>query len=244
MKKKAFIALGAAVLFAAGFAAIALALGSTSGAGSSGGPTTDFTYDGQKIAAADFGPPWTTDPNIATQGGWVSTPLTFSCEAGTLAMTAKADAADMTIDGNTASFAAPQGDIIVGVLWKSGNDATVTQSTWVNDGSAATVTLSKGWSGSRIFYCVQAEGSTTGTTGETTVTTGTTVTTTVTTPGTTGTTTVTTPGTTGTTTVTTPGTTETQTTTTTVTTPGTKPPKKHHNKPSAPAPKKKLAFTP
>lgn len=55
MKKKILIALGAATLFAAGFAAIALALGSTSGAGSSGGPTDPFVYDGQTIAAADFG---------------------------------------------------------------------------------------------------------------------------------------------------------------------------------------------
>jgi hypothetical protein len=84
----------------------------------------------------------------------------------------------------------------------------------------------------------------------TTETTTVTVPTTVTTPGTTVTTpgtTVTTPGTTVTTpgtTVTTPGGTTTVTTTTTTTTPASKPPKKHHKPSSAPAPKKKLAFTP
>jgi hypothetical protein len=120
---------------------------------SSGGPKQAFTYDGDTISAAAFGQPWTGGSNAASQSGWVRTPLSLDCEGGTLALTAKVGVDAMTVTGKTASFSAPGGAVIVGVLWKSGRAASVTGATWAEDGSAATVTLSKEWGSSRVFYC-------------------------------------------------------------------------------------------
>jgi hypothetical protein len=118
-----------------------------------GGPQQSFTYDGQTISASAFGQPWTGGSKVSSQAGWVKTPLSFDCEDGTLAMTAKVGVDAMTVTGTTATFTAPGGTAIVGVLWKSGRAANATGATWAEDGSSATVTLSKSWGNARVFYC-------------------------------------------------------------------------------------------
>jgi hypothetical protein len=168
------------VLAVAGvFAAVALAGGNTPG-GTSGSATDDFTYDGQTISHNGYGPPWA---NGADRGrGWIKTPLSFDCRAGTLAMTERVR---YTGDEVTENFAPPPGTVIVGLLWATQTETNWTSASWADDGSSASVTMAgsgkdRVWSDSRIFYCVPREGSTS------------TETTTVTTPG--STVTVTTPG--------------------------------------------------
>jgi hypothetical protein len=160
MRKKALAALGLIVLLGAGLAAagvipgVAGIMGTTTQSSSdvtTGGPGTDFSYEGQTVSHTSYGQPWTAAP--ASQSGWVQTPLSLNCEAGTLSLAGKLSAENMVVSGKTATFTPPSGAAIVGVLWKSGQSAKVTGATWAGDGSVATVTLNKAWGDSRIFYC-------------------------------------------------------------------------------------------
>lgn len=160
MRRKALASLGLIVLLAAGLAAAAVIPGIAGTIGTTtqssglitGGPKTDFSYEGQTISHTAYGQPWTSAPT--SHSGWVQTPLSLNCEAGTLALAGKT-----LVTGRTATFTPPSGAVIVGVLWKSGQNATVTQATWAGDGSSATVTLSKSWGSARIFYCTPAPAS-------------------------------------------------------------------------------------
>ena len=229
IEKRVVLTLAAMLVLAAAgvFAAVALAGGNTPG-GTSGSATDDFTYDGQTISHNAYGPPWA---NGADSGrGWIKAPLSFDCRSGTLAMTERVQ---YTGDELTESFVPPPGTVIVGLLWATQTETNWTSASWVNDGSSASVTMAgsgkeRVWSDSRIFYCLQQEGSTS------------TETTTVTTPGTTvtspsATTTVTTPGSTAT--VTTPG------STTTFTPPPQHRHKKHHHRQTFTPPNVKLPHT-
>lgn len=160
MRKKALASLGLIALLAAGLAVagvisgVAGTIGTTTQSSSDltiGGSLADFTYDGQTISQTAYGQPWTAAHT--SQSGWVQTPLQFTCEGGTLALAGKVSGNDIATTGNTATFTPPSGTVIVGVLWKSGQNATATGATWAADGSSATVTLSKRWADSRVFYC-------------------------------------------------------------------------------------------
>jgi hypothetical protein len=154
MRRKALASLGLIALLAAGLAAagvipgIAGTIGTTTQSSglTTGGPKADFTYEGQTISHTTYGQPWTSAPT--SQSGWVQTPLSLNCEAGTLALAGK-----VAMTGKTATFTPPSGAVIAGVLWKSGQNTTATQATWAGDGSSATIRLSKAWSAARIFYC-------------------------------------------------------------------------------------------
>jgi hypothetical protein len=175
--------------------------------------TGDFTYDGQTVPVSS----WPNMGNLAFVK-WVRTPLHFDCAPGTLAVTDKTTYAQ---EQNTLTFAPPAGSVIVGVLVKSGSSFDFIAAAWAEDGSAATVTITQGFSGTAVFYCNAA--APVGTTTVLTTTVGTTtIVTTITLPGTTTTapgatttlsgTTITLPGATTTlpgTTITLPGTTTT-----------------------------------
>jgi hypothetical protein len=110
--------------------------------------TGDFTYDGQTVPVSSW-------PNMGTLDfvKWVRTPLRFTCEAGTLAVTDKTTYGQ---ENTTLAFAPPAGSVIVGVLVKSGSSFDFVSAAWAEDGSAATVTITQGFSGTAVFYCRQA----------------------------------------------------------------------------------------
>jgi hypothetical protein len=138
--------------------------------------TGDFTYDGQTVPVSS----WPNMGNLAFVK-WVRTPLKFDCEAGTLAVTDKTTYAQ---EQRTLTFAPPAGSVIVGVLVKSGSMFDFASAAWAEDGSAATVTITQGFSGTAVLYCMAA--APTGTTTVLTTTVGTTtIVTTITLPGTT-----------------------------------------------------------
>jgi hypothetical protein len=155
--------------------------------------TGDFTYDGQTLAVSS----WPNMGNLAYVK-WVRTPLHFACAPGTLAVTGKTTYGREQL---TSTFAPPAGSVIVGVLIKSGSKFDIASAAWAEDGSAATVTITQGYSGTAIFYCRLAAPAATTTVLTTTVGT-TTVVTTITLPLTTTTAPVTTTAPTVTTTTT------------------------------------------
>jgi hypothetical protein len=161
MRRRVLGAAGLVGLFVVGLAATGVIPGVAGNIGTTtqsfsvlttGGPQVDFIYEGQTVSHTAYGQPWTG--GHASQAGWVQTPLNLNCEPGTLALAGKVTAQDMALTGRTATFTAPAGAVITGVLWKSGHNASATGATWAGDGSTATVTLSKAWSASRLFYCI------------------------------------------------------------------------------------------
>jgi hypothetical protein len=152
---------------------------------------------------------------------YVTTPFSFDCTPGSLTVSAKKAFDSLNPKPTDYTFAVgagsdpvvPDGSVIVGVAIHSGDGFNVNSSEWVSDGSQVKVTLDKGFSNAKVFYCTPVGGTTTATT-TSTVTTETSVS--VTTITTTVPTTVTVPNTT----VTLPAETVTNVTTITVTTPG------------------------
>jgi hypothetical protein len=151
---------------------------------------------------------------------YVTTPFSFDCTEGSLTVSAKKVfdnlnpvPTDYTFTvGAGSDPAVPDGSVIVGVAIHSGNAFNVNTSEWVSDGSQVKITLDKGFSNAKVFYCTPVGGTTT----TTTTTTATTETSeSVTTITTTVPTTITVPNTT----VTLPAETVTNVTTITVTTP-------------------------
>jgi hypothetical protein len=220
----------AAYLIPAGVSAV---MGTTTQTATLDVGTGDFTYDGQTVAVSS----WPNMGNLAYVK-WVRTPLHFDCAPGTLAVT---DKTTYEQEQSTLTFAPPAGSVIVGVLVKSGSSFDFASAAWAEDGSAATVTITQGYSGTAVFYCRLAAPA--GTTTVLTTTVGTTtVVTTITLPTTTAAGTTTTPA--GATTTTLAATTTTLAATTTTvpetTTQVLKPPKKV-TKPKAKAKKAKKA---
>jgi len=230
VKRRAAIAIALLGLFVGGFAAVApgriLALITSTvsdNATVSDSPATgDFTYDGQTIKYSD----WASNMGDASGGKllYVTTPFSFDCSPGSLTASLKKafdgspDQGDVVYTftvGAGSDPAVPAGSVIVGVGIHSGTAFSVKSSEWVNDGSQVKITLDKGFSNAKVFYCTPSSGTTTtgGTTSTSTSISTTTVTTTVTQPATTLTTTV--PGTT----VTAPPVTLTQPVTITITVP-------------------------
>ena len=135
----------AAYLIPAGISAVT---GTTTQAGGLATGTGDFIYDGQTVALSS----WPKLGNLAFVK-WVRTPLLFDCAAGTLSVT---DKTTYQQEQTTLTFTPPAGSVIVGVLVKSGSAFDFVSAAWSEDGSAATVTITKGFSGSAIFYCTAA----------------------------------------------------------------------------------------
>jgi hypothetical protein len=119
---------------------------------SDGAQMGDFTYDGQTIPVADFGQPFNND-NQDGKVWWVKTPFAFDCAAGSLAIGAKHEYRGEQL---TDTFVPPGGTVLVGVIVKSGTAFSVVESTWLSDGSSATVEIDKGYSASAVFYCTPA----------------------------------------------------------------------------------------
>jgi hypothetical protein len=172
---------GAAYLIPVGVSAVT---GTTTQTATLDVGTGDFTYHGQTVPVSS----WPNMGNLAFVK-WIRTPLDFACEPGTLAVT---DKTTYQQEQTTLTFAPPAGSVIVGVLVKSGSMFDFVSAAWAEDGSAATVTITQGYSGTAVFYCKLAAplGTTTvvTTVGTTIVTTRTTTTqsgTTITLPGTT-----------------------------------------------------------
>jgi hypothetical protein len=177
---------------------------------------SDFTYDGQTIPYST----WASNMGDASDGklAYVTTPFSFDCTQGSLTVSAKKvyDSlypipTDYTFTVGTGSDpAVPDGSVIVGVAIHSGHSFSVNTSEWVSDGSQVKITLDKGFSNAKVFYCTPVGGTTTTSTTATTETSESVTTITTTVP-----TTVTVPNTT----VTLPAETVTNVTTITVTTP-------------------------
>jgi hypothetical protein len=105
----------------------------------------DFTYHGQTVAVSS----WPNMGNLAYVK-WIRTPLDFTCELGSLAVTDKTTYGQ---ENKTLTFAPPTGSVIVGVLVKSGSSFDFASASWAEDGSSATVTITQGFSGTAVFYC-------------------------------------------------------------------------------------------
>ena len=107
--------------------------------------TGDFIYKGQAVSVGS----WPNMGNLAYTK-WIRTPLDFTCQAGTLAVT---DKTTYQQERTTLTFTPPAGSAIVGVLVKSGAAFEFVSAAWAEDGSAATVTITQGFSGTALFYC-------------------------------------------------------------------------------------------
>jgi hypothetical protein len=146
----ALVGSAAAYLIPAGVSAVT---GTTTQTATLDVGTGDFTYDGQTVPVSS----WPNMGNLAYVK-WIRTPLGFACEPGTLAVTDKTTYAQ---EQKTLTFAPPGGSVIVGVLVKSGSMFDFVSAAWAEDGSAATVTVTQGYSGTAVFYCKLAAGTTT-----------------------------------------------------------------------------------
>jgi hypothetical protein len=140
----ALVGSGSAYLIPAGVSAVT---GTTTQTATLDVGTGDFTYDGQAVPIGS----WPNMGNLAYTK-WVRTPLDFTCQSGTLAVT---DKTTYQQEHTTLTFTPPAGSVIVGVLVKSGSAFEFGSAAWAEDGSAATVTITQGFSGTAVFYCTR-----------------------------------------------------------------------------------------